>query len=188
MNLAAVGSEIRTPRLLLRPLALADAPGLLAAYGDPVTMRYWSTPPVSSLAEVERMVQADLDWVDAGRALFWAVVDLERSIVAGKCTLFDLNAQNHRAEVGYILAPAYQRRGLMSEALAALFDFSFDTLGLHRIEADTDVDNIASMALLEKLGFQREGLFRERWLMPGGWSHSLMFGLLRSDWEARRRG
>ena len=56
----------------------------------------------------------------------------------------------------------------------------------HRLEADADVDNVPSIALLEKLGFRREGLFPQRWNVYGEWQDSLMLGLLRPDWPERR--
>ena len=93
------------------------------------------------------------------------------------------SAQNKRAEVGYILNRVQWRKGLMSEAAIAIIGFAFGTMGLHRLEADTDVDNIGSLALLYKLGFAREGLFRERWWVYGKWQDSVMLGLLKSDWK-----
>jgi RimJ/RimL family protein N-acetyltransferase len=56
-------------------------------------------------------------------------------------------------------------------------------LGLNRIEADTDPRNLAATRVLEKLGFMREGLLRERWITAGQKSDSALYGLLRSDWD-----
>ena len=96
----------------------------------------------------------------------------------GKCILFRFNHANHHAEIGYILNRNYWRRGLMQQALEAVIEFAFTTLDLHRIEADVDPQNTGSLAILEKLGFEREGLFRERWLHDGAWVDSVMLGLL----------
>ena len=76
----------------------------------------------------------------------------------------------------------------MGEALAALLDHAFGEMGLHRVEADTDVANHRSLALLERLGFRREGVLRERWLVEGSHSDSHFLGLLDREWHARRRG
>ena len=63
--------------------------------------------------------------------------------------------------------------------MECMLDFAFNELDLHRLEADSDPDNQASLALLEKFGFQREGLFRERWWIDGRWCDSVMLGLIR---------
>jgi RimJ/RimL family protein N-acetyltransferase len=71
----------------------------------------------------------------------------------------------------------------MQQALEAVIDFAFDTLKLHRIEADVDTQNTGSLGILEKLGFKREGLFRERWFVYDEWQDSVMLGLLKRDWR-----
>ena len=71
----------------------------------------------------------------------------------------------------------------LQQALEAVIAFAFDTLKLHRIEADTDTENAGSLALLEKLGFKREGLFRERWFVYDRWDDSVMLGLLNKSPE-----
>jgi RimJ/RimL family protein N-acetyltransferase len=67
----------------------------------------------------------------------------------------------------------------MRQALEAVIGFSFKTLKLHRIEADVDPLNEGSLGVLEKLGFEREGLFRERWFLYGEWADSVMLALIK---------
>ena len=74
----------------------------------------------------------------------------------------------------------------MYQALEAVIDFAFNTLELHRIEADVDTENAGSLGILEKLGFKREGLFRERWFVYGERQDSVMFGLLKHEWPATK--
>jgi len=60
---------------------------------------------------------------------------------------------------------------------------AFDALDLNRIEADTDPRHIRSIRLLEALGFQREGLLRQRYRIDGNYQDALMFGMLKEDWQ-----
>jgi RimJ/RimL family protein N-acetyltransferase len=69
----------------------------------------------------------------------------------------------------------------MPDALTALLDHAFGDLGLHRIEADVDPRNEASLRLLEKLGFRREGYLRERYLKDDEIQDTVLLGLLRGD-------
>jgi RimJ/RimL family protein N-acetyltransferase len=73
------------------------------------------------------------------------------------------------------------------EALEVLIRFSFETLHLHRLEADVDPDNARALRLLERLGFRREGQLRERWQLPGGPRDGVMLGLLRREFDPRGR-
>ena len=73
----------------------------------------------------------------------------------------------------------------MHEALLALLDCGFGMLDLNRVEADIDPRNTGSQRSLDRLGFQREGLLRERWIVSGEVSDTALHGLLRRDWLAR---
>ena len=90
--------------------------------------------------------------------------------------------------MGYALGRAHWGNGYIWEALNALLAYAFEELGMHRIEADVDPRNAASIRTLERLGFVREGYLRERWHVGGEIQDALFYGLLRSDWEKTRRG
>jgi RimJ/RimL family protein N-acetyltransferase len=71
----------------------------------------------------------------------------------------------------------------MKEALTALLDFAFGTLGMRRLEADVDPRNAGSLHAVERLGFRREGLLRERWKVDGELQDSVLLGLLSHEWR-----
>ncbi len=71
----------------------------------------------------------------------------------------------------------------MNEALRTLVDHAFTTLDLNRLEADIDPRNLASAKTLERLGFQQEGLLRERWIVGDEISDTAFDGLLRREWK-----
>ncbi len=92
------------------------------------------------------------------------------------------NRYHHRAEVGYGIARAAWGRGIGAEAVRAVVVYGFEQLRLNRIFANTIADNVASVRLLEKLGFTREGARRQHSLEDDGEFHdSMLYGLLRSD-------
>ena len=76
----------------------------------------------------------------------------------------------------------------MREALSALLAYGFVELDLHRIEAELDPRNVASARSLERQGFQREGVLRERWIVNGEIQDSYLYGLLRHEWLAIAAG
>ena len=176
------GLRLDTPRLHLRPLQPADAPALLGIYGDPAFMRFWSSLPWTALAQAEAMIAADLRELPAGEHLRLGVCLRDGGELVGTVSLFALAPSSRRAELGYGIAPAHWRRGYMREAVGAVIDHAFGPMGLNRLEADIDPANTASAAGLRALGFQREGLLRERWIVGGVASDSELWGLLAREW------
>lgn len=117
----------------------------------------------------------------------WGVALLANDLLIGTVTLFNLDLSNGRAELGYALGRAHWGNGYMQEALQALLSHAFDVLNLRRLEADVDPRNAASIRTLERLGFQREGLLRERWHVNGEIQDAFFYGLLRREWRKREK-
>ncbi len=174
---------IAAGRVRLRPLSEEDIPSLFAIFGDPEVVRYWGHLVLSDLAAA-RALLADIREQFAQRTLFqWGVEVIDSGEVVGTCTLASLDFENRRAELGFSLAKRYWGSGYMSDALPALIKFAFDEMKLHRIWADTDPRNQRSIRALERLGFHREGVLREHYLIHGEPQHAVVYGLLRSDWK-----
>lgn len=169
---------LTTGRLVLRQLRIDDAPQLYPALSDAIVMRWWSSGPHESLAETQEYLQFNasededhLCWaITSGddRALGWVILMDKRPGVA---------------EIGYILRRYAGKRGIARAAVAAVIDYGFGSLGLRRIWADVDPDNSPSAALVERLGFRREGLLRAEWETDIGVRDSLIYGLLRDEWS-----
>ena len=171
-------------RVRLRWVTEADAESLYAVFSDPAVMRYWSTPPMSGIGEAQALVAEIHEFFRAQRLFQWGLARLEDDRVIGTCTLFAINAVQRRCELGYALGHEYWGRGYMYEALTGLVGFAFGTLGMRRLEADIDPRNPRSLKLLERLGFRREGLLRERWTVNGELQDSVLLGLLRQEWRS----
>jgi ribosomal-protein-alanine N-acetyltransferase len=173
-------------RVRLRPLVEEDVPALFEIFSDPEVMRFWSSPPLDDIAAAHALL-ADIHRHFEAKTLFqWGVVRLDDDRVIGTTTIFQIDHDHRRAEIGFALGRAHWGQGYASDAVTALIRFAFDTLDLHRIEADADPRNAASIGVLIKQGFQREGLLRERYFLNGEPQDAEYYGLLRKDWTARR--
>jgi RimJ/RimL family protein N-acetyltransferase len=150
-------------------------------------MRYWSTPPWAGIEQAQEFIERSAAAWRAGEALRLGIEQADETRLIGQCTLFGLANTSRRGEIGYALAASAWGRGYMHEALTALLDHGFDALDLHRVEADIDPLNAASARSLARLGFVREGLLRERWIVGGQTSDSALYGLLAREWRARKR-
>jgi RimJ/RimL family protein N-acetyltransferase len=186
MTFPAIHPTLTTERLILRAHEAGDAAALFALFTDPGTMRYWGAPPWTDRAQATAMIERAGALFAAREAIRFALAPRAGGAMIGTCTLFAVDAQNRRAEMGYVLARDSWGRGFMHEALTALLDWGFGPLGLHRVEADVDPRNIPSVKVLERMGFVREGLLRQRWQVAGEVSDSIFLGLLAPEWAARR--
>lgn len=166
MSIAAF-HDLTTERLCLRALAHEDAADLLALYGAPEVMRYWSHAPWTALAQATSAIDEARADLAAGRALHLAIALRPGGQLAGSCALFDIDHCRRRATLGYLLAPRFWGQGLAREALRALTGHGFAALGLERIEAEVDPANAASRALLGRLGFRRECALPGHWCVAG---------------------
>ena len=121
-----------------------------------------------------------------GRTLFqWGIADAADRVV-GTTTLLHVSDKHARAEIGFALGREHWRKGYASDAVVTLIRFCFEELRLHRIEADADPRNDRSLRLLEKLGFRREGLLRQRYRINGEMQDAVFLALLESEWPGRR--
>jgi RimJ/RimL family protein N-acetyltransferase len=174
---------INTTRLSLRSISEADVDDFYAVYSNPEVMRYWSTPPLASKDAAIQLISEIHQGIERHDILKWGMALRSNNKFIGSITLFHLDFNHRRAEIGFAQGRAYWGQGYMQEGLKAVLNYAFEELKLHRIEADVDPRNEASVRTVERLGFQKEGYLRERWQVNGDLQDALFFGLLRPDWE-----
>ena len=172
-----------TPELRLRWLTDNDLSALQRIFSTPDVVRYMS----GELQDTEQKSREYLFSIQQGfltGELYQWGLECGGEVI-GTATLAGLERHPggiHQAEIGFALAQSHWGRGLMRQTLPALLDFAFSRLGLHRITADVDPRNNASLRLLAFLGFQREGLMRQRYFHLGEIQDAVIFGLLRDEW------
>lgn len=174
--------SIATTRLLLRPLQQADASAVFALRSNPKVSRFTGYVAWTDLTKAQELIARDQAAMECGEYLRLGMVPRGHDELIGTVTLFHLDAQCRRAEIGYDLHPAMWGKAYMNEALLALLELGFNEMMLNRIEADVDPHNTASINTLQRLGFLQEGLMRERWIVDGVKFDTAFFGLLHADW------
>jgi RimJ/RimL family protein N-acetyltransferase len=183
----AVFTTLETTRLRLRHFLDGDLALFMAYRNDPEVARYqdWegiSEPEARAFLQEQKEVQPGLP----GQWFQIAVELKETGMLVGDCALKIEEHDERQAEIGYTLSRAYQGRGIASEAVSCVLEYAFVTLGLHRVIAMTDCENVASVALLERLGLRREGHFRQNVWLKGKWGDEYLYAMLQEEWLTMR--
>ncbi|MBV9908873.1 MAG: GNAT family N-acetyltransferase [Hyphomicrobiales bacterium] len=174
---------LTTSRLRLRQFREDDVEAMHTCFTNVEAMRYWNTPVHARRIETERAVRRFIDCTPSYYR-FWAVADKTTDECLGLVNYHDGHIRNKRAAIGYIVDPAHCRQGVATEAVSTMVEFCFRELGLHRLQAFIHPDNAASLKLIEKLGFRREGLLRENLRVGDEWRDDLLYALLSTDLSA----
>lgn len=184
--------EISTERLTLRIAGERDVPALVRFNTEQEDhFRPWF--PLNALTPTQEMLMSAL----ADRRLqaredrgyrFNLFLRDRPDEVAGLCSIAEVRrGAIQQAVLGYGLGHQFQGRGLMTEAARAAVDFAFQDLDLHRLEGSYMPENTKSGAILEALGFLKEGFFKNYLLLAGDWQDHIVTSLLNPNWRGSGR-
>ena len=174
--------RLETPRLILRRLEMRDAPDLFDYSRDPQVAKHVLWDAQTSVSEARAYVRYMLRRYRAGEPASWGIEEKETGRVVGTIGYMWYQRDNNACEVGYSLARRRWNRGYMTEALAEVLRFSFEELGVHRVEAQHEVENAASGAVMRKCGMRKEGTLRGRLDNKGRYVDVDLYAMLREDY------
>lgn len=174
---------LQTARLLLRPFDDGDREAIFALQSNARVMRWWNSPPWTERSQADAFLASCRRMADEGSGAKFALQAHEDGAFVGWCSMFGWNPVYRSLGIGYCLAEVAWGRGLATEAVRAMLQWAYGALDLNRVDAELDTRNPASARVLEKLGFQREGLRREDCIVSGEVSDSWIYGLLRRDFQ-----
>jgi len=173
--------ELRTDRLELRRISAADQTLIFTAMSHPEVTAFYGCR-YETLSETQSLMAWFEVIVNHGTGIWWGIClkDAPDQLI-GACGFHDWDRENHSAEIGFWLLPAYWQQGMMQEGLRTLLPFCFSELAIHRLQAYVEVGNTSSQKLLLKLGFQPEGVLRGARLKEQLYSDLLLYGRLAMD-------
>lgn len=174
---------IESARLHVRLVVESDLPALLEVNGDKEVTKFLPYATWSSMTDADAWYKRMSGIQATGLALQFVVAEKQTGTAVGTCLLFRFEEASARAELGFVLGRAHWGTGYMGEALAALIDYAFGSMALRRLEAEVDPRNVSSGRLLQRLGFTKEGLLRQRWADKGEVKDVEVYGLLRHEWS-----
>lgn len=177
---------IRTERLTLRLMTAADVDDVHAYQGREDVCRYllYEARSRDEVADsIEKYAAAttlavDHDWIEPA-------IELDGRVI-GQMYLNLASAENFGAEIGWTLHPDFFGRGYATEAATAVLDLAFGEIGLHRVRAELDPRNDASIALCRRLGMREEAYFVKDLMFRGDWADTGVYAILAEEWAAQR--
>jgi ribosomal-protein-alanine N-acetyltransferase len=156
--------QIGTERLVLRKPRLEDAPVLFAKYmQDPKVTRYTTWRPHQQVQEAEAFINGSMAAWESETRFPFVITIKEQDQPFG---MIDFHIRGSTVGLGYVIAHSHQGNGYATEATRAIIHWAFQQPTIYRVNASTDVENIASQKVLEKAGMVREGLLRKYIIHP----------------------
>ncbi len=148
---------------------------------DPRVTQYHDLPPMQTSEQALRFIAEMFHRRTKRLGIRWVIVSKEGSGFVGSIGLNHIYAPAKRASVGYELHRSSWGQGYATEALAAVVEFAHQRLGLHRVEASVVPENAASLRVLQKAGFQREGVLRALGFFGGAFQDLVVCSRLSTD-------
>lgn len=173
-----------TERLLLRPFEDRDLDAFHAMRSNAEHTRHVPYDPASR-EDVAKVLEQRKEWTalaERDSAITLAAVERQSDRFVGDMLLFHFDPTHRSAELGFAFDNPCHGKGYATEASRALVTWAFREAGLHRIHARCDAPNVASVRVLQKLGFRQEGRLVQSVSVEGAWEDTLLFGLLASEW------
>jgi ribosomal-protein-alanine N-acetyltransferase len=173
-------AQSKPHRLSLRPRRESDAEALFPTMSHPDSMKYWSSAPFTTISDLRK----DFASTDTPTCTWkcYAITLLNSDTCIGFVAY--TTRRKGVSEIGYLVAKEVLGKGYGREAVGMLMTRLFGG-GQRRVFADVDPDNVASIKLLEALGFKLEGRLRAEWETHIGIRDSLLYGLLAEEWKDR---
>jgi ribosomal-protein-alanine N-acetyltransferase len=171
--------NLKTQRLLLRRVNANDTDTILALRSNDEVMKYIPRPYLKNREDALELIAMLDDKIENGIGINWGIALLEEpEKIIGIIGHYRIKPEHYRAEVGYMLFPEYNGKGIVSEALQKVVEYGFKDMKLHSIEAVLDPDNKASEKVLLKNGFVKEAHLIENEFYEGRFLDSMIYSKL----------
>ena len=142
-----------TERLSLRQMNRNDENEIFILRSDERVLKYIDIPKAERIDDARKFIEKINTCILNDESILWAISLKNSTTLIGTICFWNIDKENSVAEMGYILHPDFQGKGIMQEAITRIIDYGFNTIKLKAIVADLHYNNTKSLKLLEKNGF-----------------------------------
>ncbi|MGM0847405.1 MAG: GNAT family N-acetyltransferase [Bacillota bacterium] len=174
---------LETERLILREIRQKDATAIYGNFSDDRVTEFYDLETFTELAQADALIDKLAAGFRTHNQIRWAITLKPGNDLIGTCGFHEIEKEHYKVETGYELNPNYWGRGIMNEALNAIFAYAFEVMGVNRIEAFYDPENEKSRNVLENCGFIYEGTQRQRFFEKGKFVDASLSSLLKENFK-----
>lgn len=175
--------NLESKRLILREMNADDAQAYYDLRTNDRVMAFLDRDKCPSLDAAKEFLINLVQERKDNKNINWGLTLKPNDHVIGTICYWRMDKAHHRAEIGYNLMPDHHRKGIMNEAVQLVLAYGFDQMELHSVEAQVNPFNDASIALLLKNNFVKEGHFKENYFWKGKFSDTGVYSLLKSNFR-----
>ncbi|WP_057912899.1 GNAT family N-acetyltransferase [Peribacillus muralis] len=158
---------IESKRLVMRKITMEDAEDMFAYTSIPEVSRFVTWEAHRSLSDTKDFIQQVMQSYEDQKIAPWGIQHKESGKLIGTIDYVTWQVNHNSAEIGYVLAPEYWGKGLITEAVREILTFGFEHMNLVRIQARCFVDNLGSERVMQKAGMSFEGIVRKGMFVKG---------------------
>ena len=173
--------NLQSERLSFREINENDFPEVMELRGNADNMKFIPRPLVTNEADALAHITMILDKRKENDAINWVITEKDSDSLIGIIGFFRTQHENFRSELGYMILPQHHGKGYVTEAIATVLSFGFNTLNLHSVNAIIDPNNFASEKVLQKNRFRKEAHFVQDFFWNNEFLDSAHYGLLKSE-------
>lgn len=177
---------LHTSRFLLRPYKQGDAQQMYTNFlSDPKVSAHVSWAAHTSIEATNHFLQMHLEKYTSDVSFYGWAIEMNGDVI-GSIGAFDINEEVQACEIGYSLGSRYWGQGIATEAVQAVLQFLFHSVGFNRVTASYNAENLASGRVMQKAGMQYEGTCRQATLKKdGSFGNLILYSILKNEYSSQ---
>ncbi|QWU15326.1 ribosomal-protein-alanine N-acetyltransferase [Paenibacillus sophorae] len=176
---------LETDRFVLRQLKQDDSREIFQYFSLDEVTKFYDLESFTNIEQAEELIDRWNQKFERNQGIRWGITLRSESRVIGTCGFHGWMKNHYKAEIGYELTPEYWRQGYMTEVIQKIIEFGFNNLGLNRIEAFVEPENVGSRKVLEKIGLSEEGTLKEHFYWRNRFVDTVIYAILKKDYKVR---
>ena len=170
--------NLESNRLLLRQIIPDDVNEIFDLRSNADVMKYVPRPLCTNVGEAMDLVNMMQQRLETNEGINWGITLKGNNKLIGFIGHYRILWEHFRSEIGYMLSPAQQGKGITSEAIQLVVNYGFMEMKMHSLEAVIDPENMASARVLEKNNFIKEAHFKENGFFNGKFIDAVVYSLI----------